>query len=89
MCRSIKQLRADEPATDEDVRAAALQFVRKVSGYRQPSRANEEAFLRAVDEIADSSRRLLDGLARPRASSGPLGPQPDDTSTTSASSVGR
>ena len=60
MCRSIKTLRRpDQPATDEEVHAAALQFVRKVSGYRQPSRANAEAFEAAVREIAESSRKLL------------------------------
>ena len=64
MCRSIKTLRrADEAATDEEIAAAALQFVRKVSGYRKPSRANEEAFDTAVDEISDASKRLLDSLA--------------------------
>ncbi|HVP06040.1 MAG TPA: DUF2277 domain-containing protein [Dehalococcoidia bacterium] len=63
MCRSIKQLRkADEPATDEEIHAAALQFVRKVSGFRAPSRANEEAFEAAVDEIARSSEKLLKSL---------------------------
>jgi hypothetical protein len=59
MCRSIVTLRGPTEATDEDVRAAALQFVRKVSGYRQPSRANQESFDGAVDEIAGSVRRLL------------------------------
>ncbi len=64
MCRSIKTLRrADVPATDEEVRAAALQFVRKVSGYRAPSRRNADAFDAAVDEVATASRRLLDALA--------------------------
>ena len=63
MCRSIKTLRSVEPvATDDDVRAAALQYVRKISGYRKPSRANEHAFEHAVADIADASRRLLDGL---------------------------
>jgi hypothetical protein len=63
MCRSIKTLRRnDEPATDEEVRAAALQFVRKVSGYRAPSRRNATAFDAAVDEISAASQRLLDGL---------------------------
>jgi len=62
MCRSIKQLRGERPATDEEIRAAALQFVRKVSGFRHPSRANAEAFERAVEDIAASSRRLLEGL---------------------------
>jgi hypothetical protein len=65
MCRSIKTLRnADEPATEEEMRAAALQFVRKVSGFRQPSRRNTEAFDTAVDEITESSRRLLDALTQ-------------------------
>ena len=60
MCRSIKVLRnQDAPATDAEVEAAARQFVRKISGYRQPSRANAEAFEAAVAEIAESSRRLL------------------------------
>ncbi len=64
MCRSIKTLRrADAPATDDEIRAAALQYVRKVSGYRTPSRRNAEAFEAAVDEIATSSRRLLETLA--------------------------
>ena len=63
MCRSIKTLYNVEPAADEDeVRAAALQFVRKISGYRKPSRANEEAFEVAVDEIAAISWRLLGRL---------------------------
>ncbi len=63
MCRSIKTLRNEEkPATDEEVRAAALQFVRKVSGYRSPSRKNEEAFEAAVEEIARSSEKLLKSL---------------------------
>ena len=65
MCRSIKTLRrAEEPATEEEIRAAALQFVRKVSGYRVPSRRNQEAFESAVDEIALSSRQLLESLSR-------------------------
>jgi hypothetical protein len=63
MCRSIKTLRrADEAATDDEIEAAALQFVRKVSGYRKPSRSNEEAFDAAVDEISAASKRLLDSL---------------------------
>jgi hypothetical protein len=63
MCRSIKTLRLPEgQSTDEEVRAAALQFVRKVSGYRKPSRANEDVFNAAVEEIAVSSKRLLDSL---------------------------
>ena len=63
MCRSIKTLRGStEPVTDEDVHAAALQYVRKLSGYRKPSRANEQVFEVAVDEIAAATQRLLDGL---------------------------
>jgi hypothetical protein len=64
MCRSIKTLRrAEEPATPDEVRAAALQFVRKVSGYRVPSQRNTQAFDAAVAEIAEASSRLLDSLA--------------------------
>jgi len=64
MCRSIKVLRKpDAPATHEEVSAAALQFVRKISGYRAPSRANESAFAQAVREITASSQRLLDAIA--------------------------
>jgi hypothetical protein len=67
MCRSIKTLRrSDGPATDEEIDAAALQFVRKVSGYRAPSPANAEAFDAAVREVAEASRRLLSSL-RPGA----------------------
>jgi hypothetical protein len=63
MCRSIKQLRipAGKP-TEEEIAAAALQFVRKVSGYRQPSRANKDAFDQAVAEIAETTRKLLNSL---------------------------
>ena len=68
MCRSIKTLRRDdEPATEEEIRAAALQFVRKVSGFRQPSRRNQEAFEAAVDEIAVSSRSLLESIREAQA----------------------
>lgn len=63
MCRNIRTLyNYDPPATREEVRGAALQFVRKVSGFREPSRANDEAFHRAVDEVTDVVSRLLDGL---------------------------
>jgi hypothetical protein len=66
VCRSIKTLRRpDEPATEEEIRAAALQFVRKVSGYRAPSRANAQAFDAAVEEIGEASRKLLDAVAKP------------------------
>ena len=64
MCRSIKTLRrAEEPATLNEIDAAALQFVRKISGYRAPSRANTEAFNAAVEEVAAASRRLLEQVA--------------------------
>ena len=65
MCRSIKVLRdGAEPASDVEIEAAALQFVRKVSGYRRPSRANEAAFQAAVADVAEASRRLLDAVSR-------------------------
>ena len=64
MCRSIKQLRNVEmPATEEEVRAAALQFVRKVSGYRKPSKVNQEAFDQAVEEITQVTQHLLSHLS--------------------------
>jgi hypothetical protein len=64
MCRSIKQLRNSEiPATDEEIRAAALQFVRKVSGYRKPSKVNQAAFDQAVEEVAQVTQRLLEHLS--------------------------
>lgn len=63
MCRSIKTLRGAEPAaTDDEMAAAALQYVRKISGYRKPSRANAEAFDSAVVEITVATRKLLDEL---------------------------
>jgi hypothetical protein len=63
MCRSIKTLRgSDDPATESDIRAAALQYVRKVSGYRKPSVANTAAFDAAVDSVAEASRQLLDAV---------------------------
>jgi hypothetical protein len=63
MCRNIRTLHNFEPpATEDEVRAAALQYVRKVSGYTKPSRANEEAFDRAVEAVAAVSRELLDAL---------------------------
>lgn len=68
MCRSIVTLRGTDPVTDDEIHAAALQFVRKISGFRQPSRSNAEVFDTAVAEIAGAARRLLDGLpaTRPR-----------------------
>ena len=69
MCRSIKTLRnAEPPATDADVEAAALQYVRKVSGYRQPSRVNQPIFDAAVAEVAAATHKLLDNLVVKAAS---------------------
>ncbi|MGI5399339.1 DUF2277 domain-containing protein [Streptomyces sp. CA-135486] len=65
MCRSIKTLRPPalpEEATEDDIRAAALQYVRKVSGFRAPAAHNREVFEQAVDEIAEATRKLLEGL---------------------------
>jgi hypothetical protein len=63
MCRNIHTLfNFEPPATDEEIRASSLQYVRKLSGFTKPSRANEEAFERAVDEVAEASKRLLDSL---------------------------
>ena len=63
MCRSIKTLRTEVVVTSEDTRAAALQYVRKISGYRKPSKANEAIFGAAVDEITAATDRLLANLA--------------------------
>ncbi len=63
MCRSIKPLRLpDRPATEEEIHEAALQFVRKVSGFRKPSKSNQEAFDAAVMEVAEATRRMLESL---------------------------
>jgi hypothetical protein len=67
MCRSIKRLRGpDGPATAEEIREAALQYVRKVSGFREPSRRNAEAFEVAIEEVAASSRKLIDAVTSGR-----------------------
>ncbi len=63
MCRSIKTLRTEAVVTAEDTRAAALQYVRKISGFRKPSKANEAAFDAAVDDITAATERLLASLA--------------------------
>jgi hypothetical protein len=66
MCRSIKPLRLpDRPATEQEINEAALQYVRKVSGYRKPSRANQQAFEKAVAEVAVATRNMLEGLRIP------------------------
>jgi hypothetical protein len=63
MCRNIRTLHNFEPpATEDEIRASSLQYVRKISGFTKPSQANTEAFERAVDEVADVTRRLLDEL---------------------------
>ena len=63
MCRNIHTLyNFEPPATEDEIRGAALQFVRKVSGFTKPSQANESAFDAAVDEVADATRRLIDSL---------------------------
>jgi hypothetical protein len=63
MCRNIRTLfNFEPPATEQEIRASALQFVRKLSGFNQPSRANEAAFNRAVDEVAEAARRLFASL---------------------------
>ncbi|HEY1807576.1 MAG TPA: DUF2277 domain-containing protein [Acidobacteriaceae bacterium] len=64
MCRNIRPLfNFDPPVTDEEIRAAALQYARKISGFTKPSQANEAAFLQAIDEVAIASARLLESLA--------------------------
>jgi len=63
MCRNIRTLfNFEPPATEDEIRASALQFVRKLSGFAHPSRANEAAFARAVDEVSDAARRLIGSL---------------------------
>lgn len=63
MCRSIRTLyNFDPPVTDEEIRAAALQFVRKISGFTKPSKVNEEIFAEAVEEVTATSRKLMEGL---------------------------
>ena len=64
MCRNIKTLfNFDPPATDEEIRAASLQFVRKLSGFTKPSKANEAAFDEAIDGVAEVAKRLMDSLS--------------------------
>ena len=76
MCRSIKTLRPPyaETVTDDDIRAAALQYVRKVSGFRAPSRRNDEAFNTAVDRVAVATRELLEAIGS--AASRPVSQRP-------------
>ncbi len=70
MCRSIKKLRGEDQPTEREIEEAALQFVRKVSGYQKPSRANEEAFHAAVGEVGDATRRLLEAVTIPAGRDG-------------------
>jgi hypothetical protein len=80
MCRSIKTLRSNEAVvTEPEIRAAALQYVRKISGFRQPSNANSAVFEAAVDQITLASKELLEGLSRPRT---PRTPRTPGTATT-------
>jgi hypothetical protein len=65
MCRSIVTLRGEEAATSDEVRSAAVQYVRKISGYSKPSKANEAVFEQAVADVAAATQRLLDGLVTP------------------------
>lgn len=70
MCRSIKPLRnMDHPVTEQEIQEAALQYVRKVSGYRKPSKANEEVFNKAMSEVAEATRKMLELLANNQAGS--------------------
>ncbi len=63
MCRSIKPLRnMDHPVTEQEIQEAALQYVRKISGYRKPSKANEETFNKALSEVAEATRTMLESL---------------------------
>jgi len=82
MCRSIKTLRSNEVVvTEPEIRAAALQYVRKISGFRQPSNANSAVFEAAVDQITLSSKQLLEGLSRPSAPRAPSAPRTRGTPT--------
>jgi hypothetical protein len=86
MCRSIRPLfHFDPPVTDEEVRAASLQFVRKISGFHKPSRANEAPFQAAVDEIASVSTRLLAALE----TAGPPKNREEEAAKAKARSAGR
>jgi hypothetical protein len=86
MCRNIRTLfNFDPPVTEEEIRAASLQFVRKVSGFNRPSKLNEAAFERAVNEVADASRKLLASLA----TSAPPRNREDEAAKAKARSVER
>ena len=85
MCRNIRPLfNFEPPATDEEVRAASVQFVRKISGFTAPSKANQDAFNRAIDEIAGVARRLVDASRNERAKK-----EPGRRGTESESACGR
>ena len=71
MCRSIKPLRnMDHPVTEQEIQEAALQYIRKVSGYRKPSKANQDVFDAAIAEVADATRKILENLHSPKAVAG-------------------
>ena len=68
MCRSIKPLRLpDRPATEQEIQEAALQYIRKVSGYRKQSKVNQEAFDAAIAEVAEATRKMLENLHAPQS----------------------
>ena len=68
MCRSIKPLRnMDHPVTEQEIQEAALQYIRKVSGYRKPSKANQETFDAAIAEVADATRKMIENLHAPKS----------------------
>jgi hypothetical protein len=86
MCRNIKMLfNFDPPVTDEDIRAASLQYVRKISGFQKPSKANELAFASAVDEVAAASSRLLASLE----TSGPVRNREEEAAKAKARGMAR
>ena len=71
MCRSIKPLRnMDHPVTEQEIQEAALQYIRKVSGYRKPSKANQEIFDAAIEQVAEATRKMLENLHLPKAVAG-------------------
>src|SRR5437867_11634245 len=89
MCRSIKRLRKTDSATDDEIRAAALQFVRKISGYHVPARKNEEAFEEAVVEVSLASARLLERLPKLSSAASRDNSRADPRAASASSPVGR
>ena len=89
MCRSIKRLRKTDSVTDEEIREAALQFVRKISGYHVPAKKNEEAFEEAVVEVSLASARLLERLPKLSSAASRESSRADPRRVSASSSVGR